>query len=209
MKATDRAAFGQRQTAYRLLVASSDRLLGKGQGDVWDSGWVDSDQAQQVSYAGATLRSDRTYYWKVQVKDEKGAVSAWSETASWSTGLFTSGEWRAKWIGSNEQYDRRGIDNNVQDPWFRKTFKLTRQPAKATVFVASVGYHELYVNGERVGEEVLAPAATDHTKRARYIAYDIADKLRPGTNVIGLWLGTSWSIFPPSSTLLLRANLPP
>jgi len=74
--------------------------------------------------------------------------------------------------------------------------QLSKKPRKATLFVASVGYHELYVNGERIGDEVLAPAVTDHTKRARYVAYDIADKLRLGTNVIAIWLGTSWSIFP-------------
>lgn len=54
----------------------------------------------------------------------------------------------------------------------------------------------MYVNGQRVGEEVLAPAVTDHTKRARYVAYDIAPLLRKGENVIAVWLGTSWSIFP-------------
>src|SRR5690606_23097396 len=62
---------------------------------------------------------------------------------------------------------------------------------------ASVGYHELFVNGEKVGREVLAPAATDHTKRARYVVYDVTDKLKPGKNAIGIWAGTSWSIFPP------------
>ncbi|HMR85298.1 MAG TPA: family 78 glycoside hydrolase catalytic domain, partial [Niabella sp.] len=53
----------------------------------------------------------------------------------------------------------------------------------------------LYVNGERVGNEVLAPVATDHAKRARYVAYNIEKFLKKGKNVIGIWLGTSWSIF--------------
>lgn len=72
------------------------------------------------------------------------------------------------------------------------------------MFVASVGYHELYVNGNKIGDEVLAPAVTDHTKRARYIAYDIAPQLKAGENVIALWLGTSWSVFPP----YIMADLP-
>jgi alpha-L-rhamnosidase len=41
---------------------------------------------------------------------------------------------------------------------------------------------------------------TNHRKRARYVTYEIADQLRPGKNVIGLWLGVSWSIFPPYKT---------
>src|SRR5690606_27273712 len=66
---------------------------------------------------------------------------------------------------------------------------------KASLFVASVGYHEIYVNGERIGNHVLAPAVSNHTKRARYIAYDIADKLVKGKNVITICIGTSSSIF--------------
>ncbi len=62
--------------------------------------------------------------------------------------------------------------------------------------MASIGYHELYVNGRKVGDAVLAPAVTDHGKRARYVTYEIADRLRVGRNVIALWLGTGWSIYP-------------
>jgi len=194
--ATHETAFGQRQTAYRILVASTDRLLQQEKGDMWESGWVASDETQHIRYSGTAIQSDRTYYWKVQVKDENGTVSAWSEPARWSTGLFDAQAWQAEWIGSDELYDRTAQDNNISDPWFRKTIELDAKPRKATFFVASVGYHELYVNGEKIGYDVLAPAVTDHTKRARYVAYDIADKLKRGTNVIAIWLGTSWSIFP-------------
>lgn len=196
VEATDKTAFGQRQSAYRVLVASSPQLLAKETGDMWDSGWVDSDRMQHIAYNGRELCSDRAYHWKVQVKDEQGRVSSWSKPARWTTGLFEASEWKAKWIGSDELYNRSASENNITDPWLRKTVKLNKKPGKAMMFVASVGYHELYVNGERIGDEVLAPAVTDHTKRARYVAYDIADKLKRGTNVISIWLGTSWSIFP-------------
>ncbi|MFA6813498.1 MAG: alpha-L-rhamnosidase N-terminal domain-containing protein, partial [Bacteroidaceae bacterium] len=68
------------------------------------------------------------------------------------------------------------------------------------LYLASVGYHELYVNGKKVGEEVLAPCVTDYTTRARYIAYDIAELIQPGENTIGICLRTSWSIFEPYIT---------
>ncbi|SFB80679.1 alpha-L-rhamnosidase [Parapedobacter composti] len=196
LEATNNRGFGQRQTAYRVLVASVDKLLAQEQGDMWDSGWVASDNMQHIEYSGRDLQSDRTYYWQVQVKDESSTESAWSETATWSTGLFMPSEWQAKWIGSHEVYNPSVSDNNISDPWFRKLIELPEKPGKATLFVASVGYHELYVNGKRIGDQVLTPAVTDHTKRARYVAYDIAPELRKGTNVIALWLGTSWSIFP-------------
>ncbi|ADY53644.1 alpha-L-rhamnosidase [Pseudopedobacter saltans DSM 12145] len=188
--------YGQMQTAYRIIVASSVDLLEKSQGDVWDTKWVTSDQMQLIDYSGKALVSDRTYFWKVKVKDEKGRESAWSDLAFWSTGLFDQKDWSAKWIGSDELYDKSSSTNNISDPWFRKSFELNKKPGKASLFVASVGYHEVYVNGERIGDHVLAPAVSNHTKRARYIAYDIADKLVKGKNVIAVWLGTSWSIFP-------------
>src|SRR5690606_26630906 len=104
--------------------------------------------------------------------------------------------WRGKWIGGIDSFDPSKEDCNLWDPWLRKSFELDRVGEKAHLYVASIGYHELYVNGQRVGEEVLAPVVSDHTKRARYVMYDVARYLKKGKNVIGLWLGTSWSIFP-------------
>lgn len=206
-KASNSAAYGQKQTAYRILVASAMQLLNQDKGDEWDSGWVNSDQMQQIEYQGKVLRSDRYYYWKIAVKDEKGRVSAWSKPAFWVTGLLQQKDWTAKWIGTNQIFDPLQKDCNISDPWLRKTFNLKRKPEKAVMFLASVGYHELYVNGKKIGEDVLAPAVTDHTKRARYVGYDIAKALVPGENVIAIWLGTSWSIFGPY-TSTHRPNTP-
>jgi len=195
LNATDEKKFGQLQTAYRILVASSTNNLDKNIGDCWDSGWVKSDDMQLIRYEGKELQSDKDYFWNVTVKDETGNISAVSETATFSTGLFNQSEWTAKWIGTSEVYDPNRGSNQMYDPWFRKNFDLNQKPERAILFVASVGYHEVYVNGQKIGDHVLAPAVTDHTKRARYIAYDIAPALKKGKNTIVLWLGTSWSIF--------------
>jgi len=215
LAATDTAAFGQRQTSYLIIVSSSVKGLDLNRGEVWNSGWMGSADMHSIVYGGKPLESDRTYFWKVCVKDESGIKSAWSAVAHWSTGLFKQAEWTARWIGPALASDRKGMgdnavdnkgannkggDNNVPDPWLRKTVNLTVRPAKAMLFVASVGYHELYVNGHKIGDDVLSPCVSDHLKRARYVAYDIASALHPGKNVIALWLGTSWSIFPSYAT---------
>lgn len=152
LDAVDPQTFGQEQRAYQILVASNPKLLKRHIGDLWNSGWVNTDQMQQIVYQGKRLSSDRTYYWTVRVKDEVGKVSRWSEVAYWTTGLYSANEWQASWIGSDELYDPYAANNNISDPWLRKTFRLTKKPGKATFFVASVGYHEVYVNGERVGD---------------------------------------------------------
>lgn len=200
LAASNPAEFGQKQQAYRILVSSSKALLNSNKGDVWDSQWKLSDETLLIPFRGKSLRSDKDYYWKVQVKDERGGISTNKETAHFSTGLFDQKEWKAKWIGTNEVYDPYKGSNKMPDPWFRKSIELQTVPERAILFVASVGYHEVYVNGKKIGNHILAPAATDHTQRARYIAYDIASALQPGKNVIGLWLGTSWSIFAPYAT---------
>ncbi len=199
--AVDSDARGQRQTAYQLLVASTKALLDQDRGDLWDSGMVASDQSVHVVYAGRPLASGVECFWKVRVKDEEGVTSAWSEPARWTMGLLERSEWSAQWIGADEVFSREKgwppPDNKVPDPWLRKTFELKARPERAVVYLASVGYHELYVNGKRIGDAVLSPAVVNHRKRVRYVTYEITDQLRPGRNVIGLWLGVSWSIFPP------------
>jgi alpha-L-rhamnosidase len=200
LQATDTSAFAQRQTAYRILVAATKKDLDENKGTIWSSGWVNADEMQHIDYNGKPLQSDQAYYWKVAVKDEKGQVSDWSAPAIFTTGLLQVADWKASWIGTEEIFDPHQKDCNISDPWLRKTFELKTVPEKANIFVASVGFHELYVNGKKIGDGVLAPAVTNHTKRARYLTYDIASALHPGKNVITIWLGTSWSVFGPYIT---------
>ncbi len=204
LTAADPRSRGQSQTGYQVLVASTKALLDGDKGDLWDSGMVSSDQSVNVVYGGKPLGSGIECYWKVRVKDEQGRTSAWSKPGRWTMGLLNKSDWSGKWIGTNDIFSRgRGFpppDNKVPDPRLRRTFDLKAKPERAMICVASVGYHELYVNGKRIGDDVLAPAVTNHRKRARYVTYEVADQLKQGKNVIALWLGVSWSIFPPYKT---------
>ncbi len=200
LEALDPQQRGLSQTAYHILVAGSREVLDKNRGDLWDSGEVKSDKSHLVVYNGAPLSSNMRCYWKVQVRDENGVLSDWSKPARWTTGLINQAEWKAEWIGTDEQFTEVKTlppeGKYMADPWLRKVISLKAKPQWAVIHVASVGYHELYINGEKVTDSVLMPSVSDHTKRARYITYDITRHLRAGDNAIGLWLGTSWSIFP-------------
>ena len=68
-----------RQTAYTVLVASSLENLKKDEGDLWNSGKIQSSQMGQITYIGKTLKSSQQCWWKVKVWDEKGIESKWSE----------------------------------------------------------------------------------------------------------------------------------
>ena len=66
---------------------------------------------------------------------------------------------------------------------------MTSEIKGADIYVNTPGKYELYVNGKRVGEDVLAPAYSDFRKRMFYTVHDVAGLLRKGTNCIALWLG--------------------
>jgi len=179
---------GQRQTAYQVLVASSPKLLKKNKGDLWDSGKVSSDQSVLVPYGGSALVSRQACWWKVRVWDMAGKKSEWSQPAYWTMGLLAGGDWQAQWIGTS-----KGMGNRKSEPWFRKTFQLPKSPARAVAYVASIGYHELYVNGQKASEAVLVPSVVNYRKRVRYVTYDLTPLLKAGTNCVGLWLGSGWA----------------
>lgn len=95
-------------------------------------------------------------------------------------------------------------------PLFRREFELNSPPERALLHVASVGYHEVLVNGHRVEEALLAPSVSDLSQRVQACTYDVTSLLGSGDNVVGLWLGPGWSRYPRyglDSDPFLRANL--
>jgi len=75
---------GDTQRAYHILVASTPGNLALNNGDMWDSGKVDSS-ASQVSYAGTTLAINQTYYWKVQTWDNSEAEGPYCSQQQFTT----------------------------------------------------------------------------------------------------------------------------
>ncbi len=91
----------QSQSAFRILVASSEANLLANTGDVWDSGKVISSQSRAIRYAGPALPSRRKVYWKVRVWNGADQPTDWSSPASWTTGMLDPTDWsEASWIGA-------------------------------------------------------------------------------------------------------------
>src|SRR5664279_3730218 len=95
-------ARGSRQSAYRVLVASSEAALHVNTGDLWDSGKTVSPDSIHIAYRGKPLDSGMAAWWKVQVWDQYRRASDWSPDAQWSMGLLRAQDWQGKWIGRDE-----------------------------------------------------------------------------------------------------------
>jgi len=171
---------GQKQTAWQVVVSGDEARI------LWDSGKVESEESVNNTYAGEPLRSNQAARWKVRVWDKDGKPGAWSADTRFSMGLLAPSDWKGAWIRLKEA-------DEVKHIWYRKNFGLEKIPQQAFAHVCSIGYHELYVNGHRVGTQVLAPAVTNLQKRAFYVTYDIAPHLKVGDNVIAVWTGPGWA----------------
>ena len=177
------------QTAYRIIVASSRERADSLDGDVWDSGWVRSDSSQWVALKSAPLSPNRVYHWRVQVKTNRGD-SGWSEPSSWSTGLMSLANWRGSWIGLDSLLpgDRAERHSRMAVRRLRKEFDLgAGKVCRATIHISGLGNYTLYINGSRVGHDVLTPVPTDYTKTVAYDTYDVTPLLS-AHNAIGVEL---------------------
>jgi alpha-L-rhamnosidase len=183
---------GQRQTAYRVLVASSPQVLARDRGDLWDTGRVRSDRSIQVPYRGRKLGSRQACHWKVRVWDAAGRAAAWSAPACWEMGLLEPADWSAQWIRS--AYTTIESLPNVPPPapLLRRVVDLRKKVAQARAYVSGLGYYELTINGRRIGDEQLAPAFTRYDVAAMYQTHDVTAALRRGENVLGVVLGNGW-----------------
>ena len=188
---------GQSQTAYRILVASDEATLAGDVGDVWDTGKVESARTTHVPFAGGALASDSDYCWKVCIWDGNDVPSAYSDTARFSTALLEPGDWSAQWIGRgplNESEIKLGPASypDRSQPMLRKEFTAAKPVRRARAFICGVGFHELHLNGEKVGNHYLAPAKTDFRLQVLYETHDITNQIVEGDNAIGVMLGGGW-----------------
>jgi alpha-L-rhamnosidase len=193
------------QKAYRILVAGNRYELLTGKADLWDSHKVISDKSVNVEYNGKSFKSDQTYYWKVKVWNQDNEASQWSKVNFFHTGLLKKSDWQGEWIGAK--------DTTISAPLLRKGFTIDKEIKSAYVFVVGLGYYELYLNGEKVGNHVLDPGTSDYNKRALYVTYNVKKYLEKGENAIGVWLGNGYfrmrtiQHYGDSPQLLLQMNI--
>lgn len=170
---------GIKQTAYRIVAKSDEKT-------VWDSGKVNfSSMYAEYPYK---LKSRERIIWSVTLWDEDDREGEPSETAFFETGLLSASDFTAKWISGNYRVNRK---KRYPVDCFKKQF-AAQNVAKARLYITACGLYEAKINGQRVGNFVLAPGHTDYTKRIQLQTYDVAKLLRNGENDITVELADGW-----------------
>ena len=181
--ASDRRA--DSQARRRILVATDRALLSKGEGDVWDSGFVESNENVLIPYEGAPLAPVTRYYYSVTCETVSGEHLT-SEPATFVTGKL-GGKFAAKWISL-----ARLPKNVTSAQYLRKEFSVGENLREAYLTICGLGYFESYINGKKTGEDILSPAYSRYDAECYYMQYDVTAYLAAGENAIGVALGNGF-----------------
>ena len=109
-------------------------------------------------------------------------------------GIVGEGHWGGRWIGWEGpfEWDIEDSHSRMSSRYLRKEFNSEKKEIKrATVHISGLGLYELYINGQKVGDDVLAPAPTDYRRTTLYNSYDVTDLLKGNgeANAVGVTLG--------------------
>lgn len=170
---------GIKQTAYRIVAKSDEKT-------VWNSGKVNSS-SMRAEYPHK-LKSRERVEWSVTLWDENDLEGEPYETAYFETGLLSESDFTAKWISGNYRVNKK---SRYPVDCFRKQFNV-QNVAKARLYITACGLYEAHINGQRVGNFILAPGHTDYTKRIQLQTYDVTDLLSDGGNEITVELADGW-----------------
>ena len=144
------------------------------------------------------------------VEYEDGADATFASGPSWKTAIHPAGDWRAThfddstWKNAVAFEPKSGPgDAALGNPWIpdsvkmlRHTFESGKGIKSARLYSTALGAYQIFLNGKRVSEDVLAPGWTDYRERLVYQTYDVTSMLVAGKNAIGALMAPGWYATP-------------
>ena len=91
---------------------------------------------------------------------------------------------KARWIKPKKDY-------GDVCPIYRYRFECDKEVKSASLEITSMGVYEAHLNGERVGDFIMAPGWTVYHKRHQYQTYDITNQIK-ASNEITVTVGKGW-----------------
>ena len=150
-----------------------------------------------VSEQGSPFTLSTGTNWKSATNSAAGWNTPAYDDAAWADALVLGEYGTLAWgiIGSS---DRRLLAR-----YLRHEFTTKKKVRRATAYVSGLGLFELYLNGQKIGKDVLSPALSEYDKRAFYVSLDVTKQLKRGANCVGVILGNG-RYFSPSSPSGMR-----
>ncbi len=196
--------YNRSQSGYQILVSSSLDNLSERKADMWNSHKVSSSQMAFVKYAGKELKPQTKYFWSVKVWTEDGKPSEWSAPSTFETGLMGNTEWvGAEWISLGK--DDRESPHRYREyvltkdqvtshatAYMRNVVRVDKSVKSARAYICGLGYYELYINGDKVGDHLLDPAPSNYDKQAYYVNFDVTSMFQSGENSLAIILGNGF-----------------
>ena len=156
------------QTSYHLDIAADRDFSGK---------MYEITEASERSVFHTfpfPLQSLTKFYWRVKVTDNHGEESEFSPVGSFVTGLLDHREWKAEFISAETEADR----DNSKGTYLRNRFPKRGRVKEAYICATALGLYQLYINGERIGQDEMTPGWTSYHKHLCYQVYDVTKQLQ-------------------------------
>lgn len=156
---------------------------------------VTSSVTVLVPWPAEPLKSQEQARVRVRSLGTDSVGTDWSSWATVEASLLQKDDLTASFITlerpSNEQ---RHPDENGNRPLiFRKRFQIESSlPSRSRLYITALGLYEAHVNGQRVGQECLAPGWTSYQYRICYQVFDVGTLLQTGDNVITIEVAEGW-----------------
>ena len=150
---------------------------------------VDSQQSVLVPWLGRDLVSRDVVRVRVRSNGENGSSTEWSEIKL-EVALLSASDWTARLLGGPPG----PVDAPHRPTLLRKKFHLDRiDQESARLYITAHGCYKAFINGQPVGDHVLAPGWQSYNHRLHYQTFDVSHLLRVGAeNVIGIVVGEGW-----------------
>jgi alpha-L-rhamnosidase len=136
-----------------------------------------------------------------------GTTAAFAGGLDWKTAIHAQSGWHEKSFDDADwktavawtQAPGATMGQPPGNPWIPDSVKALRHgftvgsPVKsARLYATALGAYELFLNGKRVGDAVLAPGWTDYRQHVKYQTYDVTAQVTQGKNVVGALLAPGW-----------------
>ena len=143
---------------------------------------------EYVDGSSATFASGKA--WKTAIQPDAGWQQKSFDDSAWKNATA----WEPAPGPNAEPLGHPWIPDSVKS--LRHTFFTSKGIKSVRLYATALGSYEIFLNGKRVSEDLLAPGWTDYRERVIYQTYNVTGMMWPGSNAIGALLAPGWYATP-------------